>query len=342
MEQQVQSVFELAQNAQQAAGFISNVAKIAGSIDDEVQLAREHSASGQRASGSAAAQIAHLTESFVTVIRQSELGDRRWHQRWPVEIPVCLHAKSGRLDTKTLDISAGGLQFAMPQSAGLPLGPVDIEIEQIGKVKLSILSFSPLGAHCCYVDPSPEFSMALEKRLFDIEKDHRPLIDRVVTLAEIIGKTFDNGVTNRKISEKSLFDVEYRPIRGTDPVQYEVSGLGYLEAVLPELQEPQLKLDSRLIFCVVVDRNGYLPVHNKISSQPQRPGDPIWNAKHCRNKRIFNDQTGITAARNIRPFNIQNYARDMGGGQIVIMKELNAPIAVRGRHWGGLRMAYKL
>ena len=38
---------------------------------------------------------------------------------------------------------------------------------------------------------------------------------------------------------------------------------------------------------------------------------------------------------------LQTYRRDMGGGQFVMLKEASAPIMVQGRHWGGLRLAYK-
>jgi methyl-accepting chemotaxis protein len=31
----------------------------------------------------------------------------------------------------------------------------------------------------------------------------------------------------------------------------------------------------------------------------------------------------------------------MGGGKIVMMQEVDAPIRVLGRHWGGLRTAYR-
>jgi methyl-accepting chemotaxis protein len=31
----------------------------------------------------------------------------------------------------------------------------------------------------------------------------------------------------------------------------------------------------------------------------------------------------------------------MGGGKFVVMKDLSAPITVRGRHWGGLRIGYQ-
>lgn len=30
----------------------------------------------------------------------------------------------------------------------------------------------------------------------------------------------------------------------------------------------------------------------------------------------------------------------MGGGKLVLRKDLSAPIFVKGRHWGGLRMGY--
>jgi methyl-accepting chemotaxis protein len=38
---------------------------------------------------------------------------------------------------------------------------------------------------------------------------------------------------------------------------------------------------------------------------------------------------------------LQTYRRDMGAGQFVVMKEAAAPITVQGRHWGGLRLAFK-
>ena len=67
----------------------------------------------------------------------------------------------------------------------------------------------------------------------------------------------------------------------------------------------------------------------------------MWNAANSRNKRIFDDRAGITAARSIRPFVVQSYARDMGG-TIVMMREVDAPIRLLGRHWGGFRTTYRL
>jgi methyl-accepting chemotaxis protein len=37
----------------------------------------------------------------------------------------------------------------------------------------------------------------------------------------------------------------------------------------------------------------------------------------------------------------QSYARDMGSGITLMMREIDVPVRVRGRHWGGFRTAYK-
>ncbi|MBL1845079.1 methyl-accepting chemotaxis protein, partial [Klebsiella pneumoniae] len=48
------------------------------------------------------------------------------------------------------------------------------------------------------------------------------------------------------------------------------------------------------------------------------------------------------AARNTEAFLLQTYRRDMGNGTFVMMKDVSAPIYVRGRHSGGFRMGYKV
>jgi methyl-accepting chemotaxis protein len=36
----------------------------------------------------------------------------------------------------------------------------------------------------------------------------------------------------------------------------------------------------------------------------------------------------------------QSDARDMGNGRTIMMREIDVPIRVRGRHWVGFRTAY--
>ena len=86
----------------------------------------------------------------------------------------------------------------------------------------------------------------------------------------------------------------------------------------------------------------YIAAHALYVSQPQRPGDPLWNRANCRNRTSFNDRVGQGAATYIEPCLIRLYRRDMGGGQFVLMKDVSAPIYVNGRHWGALRLLVKI
>ncbi|HTZ81338.1 MAG TPA: methyl-accepting chemotaxis protein [Stellaceae bacterium] len=168
-----------------------------------------------------------------------------------------------------------------------------------------------------------------------------PFIERATALAAEISRLFEAAVENGEIGEADLFDERYQPIPGSNPEQQLTRFVAFTDRVLPALQEPVLGLDPRVVFCAAVDRNGYLPTHNLKFSQPQG-SDIAWNIAHCRNRRKFDDRTGLAAGRNRKPFLVQTYRRAMGGGQFQLMKDVSAPITVRGRHWGGLRLAYKI
>jgi methyl-accepting chemotaxis protein len=167
-----------------------------------------------------------------------------------------------------------------------------------------------------------------------------PYIETAIRTANAIAQRFEEAVAAGRIALGDLFDERYQPIAGTDPVQQLTRFTALTDALLPELQEPVVATLPNVVFCAAVDRNGYLPTHNQKFSRPQGP-DPVWNAANCRNRRIFADRTGLAAGRNQRTFLLQTYRRDMGGGQFMLMKDLSAPIVVAGRHWGGLRIAYR-
>jgi methyl-accepting chemotaxis protein len=174
-----------------------------------------------------------------------------------------------------------------------------------------------------------------------IKNSDSAIIDLCQDTAATIGAVFERAVAGGEISLADLFDEKYQPIPRTDPQQMMTRFVALTDAKLPPIQEELLSADPRITFCAAVDRNGYLPTHNLIYSKPQGP-DPVWNAANCRNRRIFNDRTGLSAGRNQRQFLLQTYRRDMGGGRFVLMKDVSAPIAVNGRHWGGFRIGFKV
>ncbi len=168
--------------------------------------------------------------------------------------------------------------------------------------------------------------------------DDAAYIERVRSDAARISEIFEAAVARGEISVGDLFSERYTSISGSDPAQVLAPFTSLTDRVLPPVQEAALELGDTL-FCAAVDRNGYLPTHNRKFSQRQG-ADPVWNAANCRNRRIFDDRVGLKAGRSREPFLLQVYRRDMGGGVYKMMKDVSAPIVVNGRHWGGLRLAY--
>jgi len=168
-----------------------------------------------------------------------------------------------------------------------------------------------------------------------------PFIEITKETAGKIAAVFEDAVRGGRISMTDLFDENYVPVQGSEPEQHMTRFVTFTDDILPAFQEPLLQFDPKVIICCAVDRNGFLPTHNKKFSQPQG-SDTGWNAANCRNRRFFNDRTGIASARNTKPFLAQTYRRDMGGGKFMMMKDVSAPIMVNGRHWGGLRLAYSV
>ena len=174
-----------------------------------------------------------------------------------------------------------------------------------------------------------------------IETEDTPYIRAAQQAASQISRLLEDAVRMTVVQEADLFDEQYVPVPGSSPLQHTTRFTALADRLFPQVQEKLLSLSDKVVFCIAVDRNGYVPCHNAKYNQPQRPGDTLWNTANCRNRRIFNDRTGLASGRNTKPFLLQTYRRDMGGGQFVVLKEVAAPIRVGNRHWGGLRLAFK-
>jgi methyl-accepting chemotaxis protein len=173
----------------------------------------------------------------------------------------------------------------------------------------------------------------------DVETSDAPLIRIVTDTAKRISTVFEAAIERGEIRLEQLMDENYREIPGTNPKQYLSEYLSFTDRILPPIQDPIQKSDPRIVFCVAWARTGYLPTHNPNYSLPQGP-DPVWNNANCRNRRLFNDRNVQKIGKNTKPFLLQTYRRDMGGGKFVLMNDLSSPIFIRGRHWGAFRMGF--
>lgn len=149
-------------------------------------------------------------------------------------------------------------------------------------------------------------------------------------------KTFLSLVKAGELTEQQVFDTLYIPVPNTDPSKYHTAYDRLLDKTLQATLDAFLKKGDRLVYVVLVDRNGYLPTHNTRYSQPLTV-NPQFNLISSRNKRIFNGKVGLAAARNKKRYLIQPYARDIGDKLI----DLSVPVYFKKRHWGALRIGYR-
>lgn len=175
----------------------------------------------------------------------------------------------------------------------------------------------------------------------DEQSEDGQILGKLKVVASAMEAAFEQALERREVTLEDLFDDKYVDIQKTNPQQVKTRFLKVTDQYFPAIQEAALDINPRIVFCAAVDRNGYLPTHNLKFSKPQGD-DPVWNAANCRNRRIFNDRVGLAAGRNVLPFLIQMYRRDMGGGNFVLMKDMSIPLYIRGRHWGGVRLAYRV
>jgi len=174
-----------------------------------------------------------------------------------------------------------------------------------------------------------------------VETADTPYIGAAQEAAGQVSKLLHDALRTGAIDNAALFDEHYQAVPDTNPQQHTTRFCDLADRLFPQVQERYLELSDKVAYCIAVDRNGYCAMHNKKYSHPQRRGDVVWNTANCRWRRIFNDRTGLASARNQRPFLLQTYRRDMGGGNFVILKEAAAPIVVNGRHWGAVRIGFR-
>ncbi|MDA9425218.1 MULTISPECIES: methyl-accepting chemotaxis protein [Bradyrhizobium] len=330
---------EVSGNAASASEFIISVGESAAEIDAATKAAETHGESVASAGKAVTTFAQKLKSRCAVLLGHSEHDDRRKTER----LPCHLKFETPRGVMPVYEIAMEGVLIGGADAGRLaPQAMVEGTIEDIGACRLRVVEQSKAGARAQFVGPNAALSEKIEDKLWSIHEENTEFVTRAMEAGNALTKIFEQAVARGEVRTEDLFDTDYVEIAGTNPQQYRTKYLDWADRALPPFQEAFLAREPRMAFCAMVDRNGFLPVHNKIYSHPQRPGDVAWNTANSRNRRMFNDPAGLAAARNLRSYLVQSYARDMGNGNTVMMREIDVPIRVQGRHWGGFRTAYKL
>lgn len=144
------------------------------------------------------------------------------------------------------------------------------------------------------------------------------------------------AIERGEFSEQQLFNPDYKPVPGTEPIKYRTAFDSWTDKNLPALQEPlRQAFPGGLSYAIVFDNKGYVPTHNDAYAHEQT-GDPAVDLVKSRSKRIFKDPTGSRCAKNTGELLVQTYKRDTGE----VVHDLSVPIMLNGKHWGGFRVGY--
>jgi len=171
------------------------------------------------------------------------------------------------------------------------------------------------------------------------EIDDTPFILKAQEAMRAIQTAVERGIDAGEISVEDVFDRDYKLIEGTNPSQYDSRFCDFADKhVRPVLDRVKVS-DDRLIGSAITDVNGYLPTH--LSERSHEPGpDPVWNDAHCRNKRIFMDDTTAAAIVSEKPAMLATYRMELGEKNIPV-KNVFVPLWIKGRRWGNYELAYR-
>src|ERR1700754_343455 len=231
----------------------------------------------------------------------------------------------GAVSASVYEISLDGILISGPDAEQLiPSQIFEAALAEIGDIRVRASEKTKGGMQARFERPSPATIEKIEDKLWALQDANTEAVTRAMEAGRELTKIFENSVASGAISIEDLFDTNYVEISGSNPVQYRTKFLDWADRALPPLLEAFLARDKTM------------------SPHPQNRGDVPFNTANSRNRRIFNDAAGLAAGQNTRAYLIQTYARDMGNGNTVMMREIDVPVRVRGRHWGGFRTAYRL
>lgn len=184
-------------------------------------------------------------------------------------------------------------------------------------------------------------SLRAQASEFQIGLETKEVINTIRSIADQMARdcltALEDGVRQGRITENDLWDRDYQPIPGTDPTKYHTRFDAFTDEFIQSVEEACLEKNARIVFALLTDNNGYIPTHNLKYSMPLT-GDSKTDLWGNRTKRIFNDTVGLKAARNKAPYLLQTYRRDTGE----IMNDLSVPVEFRSKHWGAVRIGFKI
>jgi len=140
------------------------------------------------------------------------------------------------------------------------------------------------------------------------------------------------------LTKEDIFDSNYIEIPGSNPKKFHARYDMLFDRWIQDIEDQFLQ-DSEVEFAILMDKNGYVPTHNKKYSQPQT-NNYARDVIYSRSKRNFSAYEGI---KKILSYNGDSaikelYQRDTGE----ILWNIGAPVRIFGQQWGSFIIGVNL
>ena len=175
-------------------------------------------------------------------------------------------------------------------------------------------------------------SERLQEMLAALRTGNTPF-DALVSLMEATGEAVIGVLRAAQAQGYDIFDDNYTRIPGSNPARFHTSYDRSIDEAVTRIIDHTLEQLAGGSYALVVDRKGYAPAHNSIYSR-QPTGDIDHDTRHCRDKRVFDDQVCLNATKNASGVLCQTYMRDTGE----IITDISMPLDVDGQRWGAVRL----
>lgn len=173
-----------------------------------------------------------------------------------------------------------------------------------------------------------------------VETRNTPFIELAREGAEEVTALIERSLALGELDETDLFDDDYRPRAGTDPVQYDNRFADFADRHLRPILDRHTNLHRPVVGCCLVDMNGYLPTHITERSQAPIPGRRLRNLEFSRNRQIFMDGQTRRALDGDEEFYLYAYRQDLGEGRYRALRSVFIPLYFAGRKWGLYEVGY--
>ena len=337
VEEQTASTAELNRSAEAVAHFVSHVVDSASAIRAQAQAASAVSA----ATAISTTSVERLHGRTLVVLRNNAFGDRRHHPRLPVALTATLLRGGRRYGARTIDVGRGGFLVTSPEDLQADAGSeLDVEIAELGSVTTRVAGVSGLGLHL-HITRAPEgFASRVDAACGIGQRSERRLHrtrpgcrrgDRARARGRAGGRSTDRGgFVRHLVSARGRHSSAAIPDRGGagsgDGAHADPRAPAQCRSAPDVLHRdrPKRLLAGAQPPGLAGPAPGRSRVERRQLPEPPHLRRPGRDHRRPRNPALHGP--GLSPRHGRRP--------------TVMVREIDAPIRVLGRHWGGFRMAY--